>query len=272
MATLQLRLAHLKLLSEIWRHFKSPWLIVLLRLGIIRIPYFPYRLTVGQKPLTMLARPTTTSMADLFVLREVFVNEAYKDVLPLLNGRKNIRLLDIGANLGSFTIWMDRILGVREAFCFEPEPDSFRLLEFNLRMNGCSAARCIESAVGGEARTIRIALKKDSPGGTNIYHASDSSTVEGTPVPVVAFDQWLREVEGDFDVLKIDCEGAEWEIFRRADAACFKRFRVLLGEVHDDPERKQPVSEFKGLAEKLGFRTVRWDNKSQGLYFGVRDA
>jgi FkbM family methyltransferase len=268
MATLQLRLTHLKLLSEIWRHFQSPWLITLLRLGIIRIPYFPYRLALGGKPLTMLARPTTTSMADLFVLREVFVNEAYKDVLPLLNGRKNIRLLDIGANLGSFTIWMDRKVGVQEAFCFEPEPDSFRLLEFNLRTNNCASAKCLPWAVGGEARTINISLKKDSPGGTNIYGGPSS---ESTSVPVVALEEWLKKVDGDFDVLKIDCEGAEWEIFRKTPPACFKRFRVLLGEAHGDPEKKQSVSEFKGLVEKLGFRTVRWDNMSQGLYFGVRD-
>lgn len=271
MATLRLRLVHLKLLAEIWRHFKSPALITLLRLGIIRIPYFPYRLTVGEKPLTMLARPTTTSMADLFVLREVFVNEAYKDVLPLLGGRKNIRLVDIGANLGSFTIWMDRTVGVREAFCFEPEPDSFRLLDFNLRINGCTSAKSIESAIGGEARTIKISLKKESPGGTNIY-GTVGSPEAATPVQVLALNQWLKAVEGDFDVLKIDCEGAEWEIFRKTEPAAFKRFRVLVGEVHGDPEQKQSVAEFKGLVEQLGFRTVRWDNKAQGLYFGVRDA
>src|SRR5262249_33438086 len=162
----------------------------------------------------------TGSMADLFVLREVFVKEAYQDVLPLLNGRKGIRLVDIGANLGSFTIWMERKLGVREAFCFEPEPDSFRLLDFNLRLNGCSNAQSIESAVGGVARTIRISLKQDSPGGTTIYDAPAAS--EGKEVRVVAFGQWMEGIEGDFDLLKVDCEGAEWEIFRQTDKACFK--------------------------------------------------
>ena len=269
MTSLWVQRDHLKSVFEIRRYFRNPWLIILLRLGLVQLPYFPYRMRCGTKPLVMLARPTTTSMADLFVLREVFVKEAYRDVLPLLGDAKQIRLIDIGANLGSFTIWMDRKLGVREAYCFEPEPDSFRLLDFNLRMNDCTGAKAIESAVGGTARTIQISLKQESPGGTSIYDSSTGSA--GRSVPVLAFQQWLNELPGNFDLLKVDCEGAEWEIFRQTGASSFQRFRAIVAEVHGDPERRAAVSEFKALAERSGFRTVRWDNKEQGLYFGVRD-
>jgi FkbM family methyltransferase len=261
--------AHLKSVFEIRRHFRHPWLLVLLRLGAIRMPYFLHEITNGDKQYRMLARPTTTSMADIFVLREVMVEEAYRDVLPLL-GKKNIRLVDVGANLGSFTIWMHRTLGVRESHCFEPEPDSFRLLQFNLFANDCRTAKAVECAVGGVARTIHIALKESSPGGTSIYHPG-SDPARSRAVPVIAFGEWLRGIEGDFDLLKVDCEGAEWEILEKTDPQEFARFRVFVAEVHDDPEKKKLVSEFKGLMEKLGFRIVRWDNKSQGLYVGVRD-
>ena len=143
MSRLSAPLDRVKPVFQIMRYFKNPWLIILLRLGVIRLPYFLYRIGKGNRSYAILARPTTTSMADLFVLREVLVEEGYKDVLPLLK-RKNIRLLDIGANLGSFTIWMHRVLGVREAFCFEPEPDSFRLLNFNLLLNDCTTAKTAE--------------------------------------------------------------------------------------------------------------------------------
>jgi FkbM family methyltransferase len=245
-------------------------LIVLLRLGIVRLPYFLYQISKGDKNYQMLARPTTTSMADIFVLREVLVDEAYGDVLPLLT-KKNIRLLDIGANLGSFTIWMHRTVGVREVHCFEPEPDSFRLLQFNLSLNDCRTVETHECAVGGEARTVNISLKESSPGGTSIY-AHDPAAPQGRSVPVIAFGDWLRKIKGDFDLLKVDCEGAEWEILGKTDPQQFARFRVFIAEVHNDPENKRAVADFKKLAEKLGFRTVRWDNKAYGLYMGVRDA
>ena len=264
---LRVQFDHLKSVAEIHRNFENPWVIVLLRMGLIKTPYFLYRIKQQNRRYALLARPTTTSCADLFVLREVLVEEAYKDALALLT-TKDIRLVDVGANLGSFTIWAHQVVGVREAFCFEPEPDSFRLLNFNLSLNNCSTAKTYESAVGGESRMIRILLKKSSPGGTSIYGQNDSP--EATNVPVIGFKKWLAEVEGGFDLLKMDCEGAEWEIIRQTDPKQFLRFQVVVAEVHDDPEGKRSIPEFKRSMETLGFHTVRWDNKSQGLYVGTR--
>jgi len=118
-------------------------LIALLRLGFVKLKYFPYAISNGRNSYLMLGRPTTTSAADFFVLREVLVDETYRDVLPLLP-QKALRVVDIGANLGSFTIWLNQTAKVDEAFCFEPEPDSFRLLRFNLANNRCGFAHALD--------------------------------------------------------------------------------------------------------------------------------
>jgi len=267
MTALRVQYDHLKSIFEIRRHFKNPWLIVLLRLGIIRLPYFLHRITKDTRQYALLARPTTTSCADLFILRDVLITEAYKDILPYLG--RNIRFLDVGANLGSFTLWLHRTIGVREAFCFEPEPDSFRLLNFNLALNDCHAAKTLECAIGGKTRTAKIALKESSPGGTSLY-GGYTTNAQATSISVIALQEWLAKVEGDFDLLKLDCEGSEWEILDKTDPKQFERFPVLLAEAHGDPVSNRPVSELRRLAEKVGYRTVRWDDRGHGLYIGVR--
>ena len=216
----------------------------------------------------MLGRPTTTSLADLFVLREVLVEETYRDVLPVLPPQ-GLRIVDIGANLGSFTIWLSQTAKVTEAFCFEPEPDSFRLLQLNLANNACGFAHALGQAVGGRSRAAQIALKADSPGGTNIYHPAPDHA-PGDAIQVVGFSEWLGQTPGSFDVLKKDCEGSEWEIVRGTSPSEFARFGAIVAEVHSDPEGLNAVAEFGKLMESRGFRTVRWDGKSQSLYVGVR--
>lgn len=257
----------LKSLLEISRTFENPLQILLLRLGILKLPYFPYRFQTPSGAYTMLARPTTTSMADLFVLREVLLHEDYKDVLRHLS-KGPLTIVDVGANLGSFTIWLNRKIGVREAFCFEPEMDSQRLLKFNLSINQCPAT-VIPSAVGGKARTAKIALKRSSPGGTNIYHSAGPDSID---VPVLSFDTWLSATIANFDLLKLDCEGAEWEILQQISREQLRRFPVVIAEVHGDPENpSRPCDEFRLLMEKHGFKTVRFDGVPQGLYLGLRD-
>lgn len=262
--------AHLRSFWRLRQNFANPLMIAALRLGLVKLKYFPYAISKGRNSYLMLGRPTTTSMADLFVLREVLVEETYRDVLPLLPQR-GLRVLDIGANLGSFTIWLSQTTKVDEAFCFEPEPDSFRLLRFNLANNGCGFAHALDKAVGGHSRTAQITLKEDSPGGTNIYRtAPDPGGPQGNAVQVVGFSEWLRQTPGLFDLLKMDCEGSEWEIVRGTSVPEFARFGVIVAEVHGDPEGMHAVEDFAGLMESRGFRTVRWDRKPQGLYVGVR--
>lgn len=260
------RLEQLKSLIVTIRAFKNPLLIILARLGLISVPYFVYRFHSGNHSYAMLGRPATTSMADLFVIKEVFIHETYKGLLPYLPNNQ-LRIVDIGANLGSFTIWLNHKIGVREAYCFEPEPDSFAILRFNLSINRCIGYSTIQCAVGGLARTINISLKKSSPGGTTIY--GDSET-QGDIVDVVSFASWLGRIDGDFDILKMDCEGAEWEIFDQTKLEYFSRFQIFIAEIHHDPISNRPVDHFRIIAESKGFRTIHWDNRIQGIYMGIR--
>ena len=86
----------------------------------------------------------------------------------------------------------------------------------------------------------------------------------------MGFSEWLKQTPGAFDVLKMDCEGSEWEIARATSPSEFARFGLVVAEVHADPEGLSAVEEFGALMESRGFRTVRWDRKAQSLYVGVR--
>src|SRR5579885_1763890 len=117
---------HLRYLSVIFKHFRNPVLICLMRLGLVKVEYFVYQFQVSDSRYKLLARPASASGGDLSILREVLIDATYGRVLNILPSGP-IRLVDIGANVGAFTIWLSRQHSIEEAHCFEPDPESFNL-------------------------------------------------------------------------------------------------------------------------------------------------
>jgi FkbM family methyltransferase len=264
MAILALKL---RAVREIVAHFANPFLVILMRFGFLRLPFFLYRIRNADVQVAMLARPSSASMSDLFVLRELFIEQTYRELLPLLPDRP-VSVLDIGANLGSFTIWLNQRHGIARAVCFEPEPVSFQLCRFNLFNNGLTAATALPCAAGGIGRTIQLGVGSERPGGVSIYDKAEGSVVD---VEVVAMADWLAANPGEWDLLKLDCEGAEWEILDTVPKDFFSRFRVIVAEAHRDSTGKHQIEDFHGMMKERGFRTIRWDAQSHGVYVGVRD-
>ena len=254
---------------EILRHFCNPLLILLMRVGLVKAPLFLYRISANGCRYEMLARPASLSMTDLFVLREVLVEETYAEVLPLLPAGP-VRSVDIGGNLGSFTVWLHQRHGLREGYCFEPEPTSFNLCRFNLAHNGCAAVTPFPQAVGGRARQIEMCINPERPGGHNIYRQSRAPEQQTRPMEVVAFAEWMKEKAGAFDVLKIDCEGAEWEMLDETPPETFQQFYIIIAEIHDDPGGRHKLDDFPATMKRHGFETLRWDGHAMGLYLGRR--
>lgn len=272
MKSLEYRFAQLAAIPFIFRHYRNPLQMMMLRLGLARMRVFPFTLRLADGDLTMLGRPATASMADQFTLREVFLDEVYRDILPLLPPGP-VRVVDAGANIGAFTVWLARRHGVREVYCFEPEASSLRLLRANLGLNDC-AGHVLPHALGGQARTLRLFANLAHPAATNIYAPPNGGPAgDAQEVQVVALRDWLRDVGGDFDLLKMDCEAAEWEIVEQTPADDLRRFRAAVIEVHVDLRRpERPLEDFRALMESRGFETLHWSGVTHGLYIGRRTA
>ena len=256
-------MSKLRQYRQLWRHFDSPLFVLASRMGWPALSHFSYQLSVDGVDYSMLGRPTH---GDLGVMREVLIEQTYKQLLPLLPSRP-LRVVDVGAHIGSFTVWLHRTHGLSEAFCFEPDVDSFTICEFNLRRNGCPAT-VQQRALGGRTREEDFWSDATTAARHSLQRRSTSSTAAARRVQVVGFAEWLRTVPGRFDVLKLDCEGAEWELLDEA-ADAFSRFDVIVAEVHHDPTGAERDARSIGtLLANKGFTTV----STAGLYLARQGA
>lgn len=182
---------------------------------------------------------------DEFCVNEVVVEDVYK--LKEKNLFKAI-IVDIGANVGTFSIPASKY---GKVYAYEPNKENYQILLMNIALNKANV-EAFNYAVG-------------KPGWDTIENASGHSRIgtaggKGTQkTKVVGFDEVYDHIfknillEKQFiDLLKMDCEGGEYDVIKYASDDKLGRVRKLVGEFHswifNDVNRK---SEHKEMVDKL---------------------
>ena len=176
--------------------------------------------------------------------------------------------IDVGANVGYFTLQASRLVGPSGAVvAIEASPSIFRMLEANLALNDVTNVRVVNVAVSDRPGLVRLFRgPADNIGGSTLLDdgtqgATFESEVKALPLgDILVGDEWRRA-----RVVKIDVEGSE--------ALVATGMASLLGEARQDLEvvmeiaprmlekrGKQP-DEIIGLFRSAGFHVYRLENE-----------
>lgn len=167
---------------------------------------------------------------DIYYLSERFLTEVIenKEYEPAL---KDLVVIDAGANIGTFSFTVYN--RASEIYAIEPSQVNFDVMNQTIRVNNLEKMKTFLTAISGEGG-MRPFVQDDNPelGGWKIVE-------EGLPLPTITLEQFMNENEIKVvDLLKIDIEGAEKEIFQ---SESFKRIapriHKIVGEFHQyDPQ------------------------------------
>ncbi len=124
--------------------------------------------------------------------------------------RPDSRVLFVGAHVGTLLVPVAR--QVREVVGIEANPDTYRLLQLNLRLNEIGNATVHNVAAGDARRMVPFLQNRSNSGGSKIRPASEHfefvfDRPAETTVEMVPLDDLLGPEP--FDVVVMDVEGAE---------------------------------------------------------------
>lgn len=178
-----------------------------------------------------------------FTLNEIYLDHVYD--VPGVDWASCRSVLDLGANVGIFGLYVAGRAPAAKVHCYEPESTNFALLERNL------------AQVGGRAKAYRMAVSATS--GTGFLNLSGGSTEYalgggdngGEMVECVDLDRVFELAGVDtFDFVKMDIEGAERDILLACRDDQLTRIRALSLEWH---HKRDELETLAGRFRRLGF-------------------
>lgn len=171
-------------------------------------------------------------------IREIVENDEYR--LSMFRGLSGV-IIDIGANCGVASTILAKQNPGAHIYAFEPHPPTFRLLLQNLWLNGLTNVIPMGLAVGGNLRwRASLCLHPEFSGGHTAcsrpqdFERYQQKTVTAIDVPCVPFDAFIEShAIGRVELLKIDCEGSEFEILLQSQHVKNGLVQNIVGEFHD---------------------------------------
>lgn len=124
---------------------------------------------------------------------------------------KNMNVVDIGANVGYYTVNLANIVGEKgKVFAFEPDPKNFSILEKNIHLNNFKNVILINKAVSESSSFTTLFQNSSNTGGHSIIKNEDSE--KQIVVETITLDEYFKNFYDPIDLVKIDVEGAEYQI------------------------------------------------------------
>jgi FkbM family methyltransferase len=149
-------------------------------------------------------------------------------------------IVDVGANSGMFTIAARQFFPEAGIHCYEPNPYLAETLSFNAKQ--LNAVPYMEAVMKEDCHVNLNFTESDL---ATTASKNEEGNVTGSSLATV-----IKRI-GEIDILKLDCEGAEWGILE--DRKSFQQIRSLTMEYHLSVEKGMDIKKLFQLLTEIDF-------------------
>lgn len=183
--------------------------------------------------------------SDIFVFSQVIINEEYYPIVELVKNttkQEDIKLIvDAGANVGMTSLYFSSFFNDSKIIAIEPELSNFKQLNKNIVLNKLQEKIVSFNNALWINRTDKLSINSEFRDGENwakSVRLSNDNDILPITLSEIVDNSNLPNV---IDILKIDIEGGESELFNSIDflniLSCNVRFLCI--EIHEEFNNKQ---------------------------------
>jgi FkbM family methyltransferase len=190
---------------------------------------------------------------DVSCFEKVFIHEEYSspfDLSPKV-------IVDAGANVGMATLYFASRYPEARILSIEPESENFKFLKKNCA--GLSNVMLMQAALWPVYRRLTIS---DNGAGQWAYSVTEQNVTDSTnEVSPITMEDILERLEvSRIDLLKLDIEGSERELFSIDAEAWLGRVEYIVAELHDRYRPGCAKAFYSALATRNFTQEIRGEN------------
>lgn len=174
---------------------------------------------------------------DLMALANVWLIEEYNKLNFKINN--NDVVIDVGAHIGLFSLYASQFCSKGAIYSFEPIKENYELLLENVQLNNLQQVHIFNLAVSKSNIPVKLYINNDAAGHSIFSQSSQSTMVDSISLQKIFDDNEIEHC----DFLKLDCEGAEYEIIKNLPLTYFEKIDKMIIEYHMADSHPKLLSE-----------------------------
>lgn len=197
-----------------------------------------------KKGIDIYYRPHTY---DLIIINEINILNLYK--MRNLGKSKKINIIDIGAQIGAFTLKAAIENKNAQIYSYEPFFENYAILKKNINISKLKKhIHIFQTGIGSKKEKRTLYLDQKNTGGHSLYEKKSKSVeIRTISLKEVFNNNKIKKC----DFLKMDCEGAEYEIIYNTPKQYLKRIKELAIEYSENED----IKKLEIYLQKNGFET-----------------
>jgi FkbM family methyltransferase len=241
------------------KKFKNWYLYPLIYLNIIKRGFVTFKTNSGLK---MKIRVKST---DLMQLTTIWLTREYE--APGFEIKENDTIIDVGGHIGLFMLFCEQFCHKGKIYCFEPASDNYKIFLDNTKLNNFKNVFPFNIAVSKQDGKIPLYLNDDTSGHSIFLKNSNSIQVDSITLQKI-FD--LNNIE-KCNLLKLDCEGSEYEIIDSLPESYFSMIDKMIIEYHFAEKYPKLLTNLIKKLERTSFSVdVTKLSGDMGLIFAIK--